>query len=690
MAQADTGTDSEPLVDQLRQFYTQFYRDEIGELAQAYPRDQRSLYIDWLDVYRFDIDLADDLRENPGQMLQYFEEALRLYELPIDIELGKANVRITNAPDTAEYAIGETRADHLSQLISVYGQAQKRTKVKPRVTEAALECQRCGTLTRIPQTDGDFQEPHECQGCERQGPFRLNRQQSAWVDYQALKIQEPPEQATSGDGYSTTVVLEGDIVNTVDPGDRVTVNGILEVDEDDTDETTFDTFLCGNSIEHEQTDFEEIDVSEYRDDIKAIANGEHGDPFDLLTDSFAPGILGHEEVKEALILQLFGGVKATNADGADERGDSHVLLLGDPGCGKSTLLEAVDSIAPRSTFTSGKGAKAAGMTAAAVRSEFGDSEWTLEAGALVLSHKGVACVDEIDKVEEDALSSLHGALEKQQVDIAKAGMKASMPAETALLAAGNPKYGRFNPYEPIADQIDLSPTLMSRFDLMFMVSDDVDPETDGDIAEHRVKTRQAAINKAHDTETFVDQELGQAVLDQDLVRAYIAYARQNYHPTARPEVVEKIQDWYCGMRADAADQESPVPVTVRKVEALIRLAEASARVRLSNTVTGEDIERAGKLVMKSMRDVGIDPETGEFDADIVETGMSKSQRDRVKDILAIISEIEESYPEGAPADVVMEEAIENGMDRSTVEHEIDQLKQKGEVYEPQADHYRTT
>jgi replicative DNA helicase Mcm len=369
----------------------------------------------------------------------------------------------------------------------------------------------------------------------------------------------------------------------------------------------------------------------------------------------------------------------------------HMLLLGDPGCGKSQLLKAASTIAPRSTYASGKGMSEAGMTAAAVRDDFGDTEWGLEAGALVLADKGVACVDEIDKADDDALSSLHTALEDQQVHINKAGINTSLPARTSLLAAGNPKYGRFDRFEPIAEQIDLDPPLLSRFDLMFMLKDQPDKEDDAELAEHIIETRATANAFTYsDGETDVDISSIKPTVPAEVLRAYIAYAKQNVHPCVRKGQKKRLVDWYVNLRQANGEEDGPVPVTARKVEALCRLAEASAKTRLSENITDEDMKRAGSLVMEAMKDVGTDPETGNFDVDVVEAGTSKSQRDRMKNLQQIIDDLADEWDSGAPVDVVIDKAMDLDMDRDKAEHEIQKLKDKGEVYEPKSGHLRTT
>jgi replicative DNA helicase Mcm len=295
---------------------------------------------------------------------------------------------------------------------------------------------------------------------------------------------------------------------------------------------------------------------------------------------------------------------------------------------------------------------------------------------------------------------MHEALEQQSISVSKAGINATLKSRCSLLGAANPKYGRFDQYEPIGEQIDLEPALISRFDLIFTVTDEPDEERDAELAEHILQTNYAGELNTHRAETsasnYTEEEVATVTdevaptIEPDLLRKYIAYAKRNCFPTMTEEAKAEIQQFYVDLRARGTGEDAPVPVTARKLEALVRLAEASARVRLSDTVDREDAERATDIVRSCLEDIGMDPETGEFDADVVETGTSKSQRDRIKGIKNLIAEIESEYDEGAPVDVVIERAEEEGMDASKAEHEIEKLKQKGEVYTPSTDHLRTT
>jgi replicative DNA helicase Mcm len=1170
MAQAG----NQELTDRFIQFYRNYYRDRIGTLAQNYPNEQRSLYVDYNDLYTFDPDLAEDYRSQPEQLQEYAEEALRLYDLPADVSLGQAHVRLHNVPEQLDIRDIRVHDNHVGTLVSVQGIVRKATDVRPKITDAAFECQRCGTMTYIPQSDGSFQEPHECQGCERQGPFRVNFDQSEFVDSQKLRVQESPEGLRGGETpQSIDVNIEDDVTGKVTAGDHVTVVGVLHIEQVENGgekSAVFDLYMDGVSVTVEDEEFEDMDITdEDKREIVELSNREN--IYEEMVASVAPAIYGYDEEKLAMILQLFSGVTKHLPDGSRIRGDLHMLMIGDPGTGKcvkgdtrvtladgseprirdlvesnlndpkpiddgvwdevdfgvpslqidgslgpqratkvwkreapetmhrirtstgrelevtpshplfvqsggqfspvvaddlregdfvatprslpvagddrlgvdyrrsksanavrldlpdewtpwlarlvgyivaegyveqrsdntgfvsvtnndreildgvaegfdrlglnyferdphegkdarelvcgsgefvsflanlepamtqpsaeqrvpeaimrstaetkaaflrayiegeahvsdsqreisvasmsrdlledvrslllalgvttqlhprrndsyrlriggeqfatyvdrvgfvterkrrtaaqydgvqsntnldvvpnigndlrrirdevgltqaecglprstyqhyeredrdpsreslgavvtafetaldddsaaiadggvesavaqdvsslrsladgpvgweriesietvepeydwvydleiegthnyvsngvvshnSQMISYIQNIAPRSVYTSGKGSSSAGLTAAAVRDDFGDGQqWSLEAGALVLADKGIAAVDELDKMRPEDRSAMHEALEQQKISVSKAGINATLKSRCSLLGAANPKYGRFDQYEPIGEQIDLEPALISRFDLIFTVTDQPDPEHDSRLAEHILKTNYAgelntqrtqlpASNFTAEEVDSVTEEVAPAI-EVDLLRKYIAYSKRNCYPTMTEEAKERIRDFYVDLRSKGLDEDAPVPVTARKLEAMVRLSEASARVRLSDTVEPEDAERATDITHSTLEAIGVDPETGDFDADVVETGTSKSQRDRIKGIKEIIQEVDAEYEEepGAPIDAIVEYADDAGIDEDSVNEELDNLRRKGDVYSPATDQYK--
>ncbi|MXR41740.1 AAA domain-containing protein [Halobaculum sp. WSA2] len=695
-------------VDAFLSFYRTYYADEVARLAQNYPKEQRSLYVEYDDLYTYDPDLAERYLNRPGEMQEVAEEALRTYDLPVDISLGQAHVRLRHLPRENTLDIRGIRVsdDHIGSMVAVMGIVRKATDVRPKIVEAAFECQRCGTMTYIPQNDSGFQEPHECQGCERQGPFRVNNNESKFIDSQQLRVQESPEGLRGGETpQSIDVNLEDDICGKVTPGDHVTVVGRLEMEQVTSGQektTVFDPYMEGVSVVIEDEEFEDMDITD-EDKQEILELSTHENIYDEMVASVAPSIYGYEQEKLSMILQLFSGVTKHLPDGSRIRGDLHMLLIGDPGTGKSQMLSYIRNIAPRSVYTSGKGSSSAGLTAAAVRDDFGDGQqWTLEAGALVLADKGIAAVDELDKMRPEDRSAMHEALEQQQISVSKAGINATLKSRCSLLGAANPKYGRFDQYEPIGEQIDLEPALISRFDLIFTVTDSPDPEHDAKLADHILTTNYAGELNTQRTEmatsNFTQEQVDEVteevapVIDAELLRKYIAYAKRNCYPTMTDEARAAIREFYVDLRAKGADEDAPVPVTARKLEALVRLSEASARVRLSDTVEEEDATRIIEIVRSCLQDIGVDPETGQFDADVVETGTSKSQRDRIKSVKELIETIAQEYDDepGAPVDTILERAEEAGMDADKAEKQIEKFRTKGEIYEPKPGYVRTT
>jgi replicative DNA helicase Mcm len=689
---------SADFLEMCEEFLDRYYRDEIGQLAQRYPGEQRSLVVDWSDILRYNTDMADDYVEQPEVVREYLSEALRLYDLPVDVGFEQAHVRVRGLNDERNYDVGGYLPHHIGEAITVRGQVSQVSASKPELVTGNFECMNCGCITEVPQADGsdELQEPNQCAGCERKGPFRLNISDSTLHDSQVIRIQQPPEMSRDA-GSHLDIKLKDDLASAdIYGGERIASTGVLSIDARDLEKSTFDYYLAGDNIDIEDGSYEDIDPDEYRDEIDAIKESDN--PLQRLADNFAPHLSRDDKLEQiivALILQMVGTARKDPDGGPTKRGDSHLLLLGDPGTSKSELLEEVELLSPRAKLKSGEGITKSGVTAAATKDDFGPTQWSVKAGLMVLASGGIACLDEMDKADDSALESMHQALENQRVTVSKAGIDAEMPSQTALLAAGNPKHGRFDQYEPVPDQIDLSAPLMSRFDLMFMVHDRVDAERDAEIADKIIESWSEAGLMEH-TDADVDASASRDICDDperavDAFRAYIAEAKQKVNPVIRDDAVkERLKEEYLDIRLKGADEDSPVPVTARKLEAFLRLAESSARARFADEVEIEDVELASRLVLASLQDVGVDPESGEFDADMVETGASKAQRDRMKGLHRIIDELAAEHEAGAPLQEIVKRATEEGIGAEKTESELEKLRTKGEIYEPTADHYRTS
>jgi replicative DNA helicase Mcm len=356
-------------------------------------------------------------------------------------------------------------------------------------------------------------------------------------------------------------------------------------------------------------------------------------------------------------------------------------------------------ISPRGVFASGKSASSSGLTAAAVKDDLGDGRWTLEAGALVMADMGLAAVDEMDKMSREDKSALHEAMEQQTISVAKAGILATLKSRCALLGAANPKYGRFDKYEGLAEQINMPPALISRFDLLFILLDVPDRTKDSNIANHILKSQYAGelleqrnrlpsstVTK-EDIESHIEVIL--PTIENDLMRKYVAYARRKVFPIMEDDAREHLINFYLDLRKQGEGKDSPVPVTARQLEALVRIAEASARIRLSNVVTMDDAKRTTRITMACMRQVGVDPDTGAFDVDVIASGTSKSQRDKIHLIKDIITRVSERHAGSkAPLEEVYAEAESEDIDRERAEELVTKMKRQGDLLAPDNKHIK--
>jgi replicative DNA helicase Mcm len=985
------------------------YRKTIG---QSIREDKRVIQVDFNDLSSFSHNLAEEMLNSPEEIIQILETALD------DLGLIKgARVRFLNIPETQHSKIGHIRAKHLNKMLSIEGIVRQASDVRPQVVNAKFECPSCGTIISVLQIEKKFREPSRC-SCGRKGQFTLKTKEM--VDAQRLIIEESPESLSGGEQpRRMSVFLQEDLVEPkmeekTTPGSRVRVIGVLkEIPvplQTGSISTRFDLAIESNNIIPMEENYEEVKITEEDErQIQELA----ADPkiFDKLAGSIAPSIWGYEEIKKALVLQMFGGVRKIGTDRSIKRGDIHILLMGDPGVAKSVTLKFISDMAPKGRYIVGKAASGAGITATVVKDEFLKG-WALEAGAMVLANKGVVCIDEIEKMDPNDRSAMHEALEQQTVTISKANVQAcysedtqvlteegwkeykkvgnlkiaqydtkeknikfldhnglfvydynkemfhfkdkrndilvtpnhkmlfkeprqksfqeltaeqinykrieflnsaefdnkeqsffilpaikhkqnrthekythqhkdkkipldlwlefigyyvseggketlptisitqkagknaekiesclrklskivgftltkipykqyfkfkitntqlssylinncgqkvenkkiplkltelskrqlkilfealmlgdgskdgknfgstskiladqiqiigmligksasqhisykektrvnrmnfyrvvfsnqttpqikkssikkinykgkvwcfstktgffvtrrngkiaiqgnTLQAQTSVLAAGNPKLGRFEPFQTIAQQIDLPPSLINRFDVIFVLRDLPDKYKDDAIASHVL--------------TAYQKKGGNIAIERDLFRKYVAHAKQKVHPILTDEAVKEIREFYVKMRnaptsGDTMGNKS-IPISARQLEALVRLSEAHAKMRLSKRVSKDDAKIAIEIIKYYMMQVGYDPETKSFDIDRIASGVSSSQRSKVILLRETIAKLEERLGKFIPNEE-LEKELEGKMTKDEIDDATQKLIASGDIFIP--------
>ena len=645
------------------EFFTTKYKDKVYDVLEKFP-DEKSLIIEYPEWEMFDPDQADLLLDKPEEVINAAKTALK----NIDPLMKGADINIRFAHVTNIIPLKVLLSKYIGSFVSADGIIRKTDEIRPRIETGVFECRGCMRLHEVEQTnDRHVMEPSLCSDCGGRS-FRLLEGESKYIDTQTARMQEPLENLSGGtEPKQMLMVLEDDLVDKLNPGDKVRITGTLKTFREERS-GKFKNYIYVNYIEPLEQEFEELSLSE-EDEKEILELSKDPDIYNKIIKSTAPSIKGYREVKEAIALQLFGGSAKILEDETRLRGDIHILIVGDPGIGKSQILKYVSKLAPRSIYTSGKGTTGAGLTAAAVRDELGG--WSLEAGALVLGDQGNVCVDELDKMRAEDRSALHEALEQQTVSIAKAGIMATLNSRCSVLAAANPKFGRFDRYKTVADQIDLPSPILSRFDLMFIIEDKPNVENDRELAKHIL-----TIHK----ENNVNYEI-----EPELLRKYIAYARKNANPKLTDEANEVLEEFYVSMRSGAVEEEAPVPITARQLEAIIRLAEASAKIRLKEYVEPEDAEKAIKLQQACLKEVGYDPETGKIDIDKVEGRTPKSDRDKLQVVIEVITELQSEFEGNAPINILKQRMLEDyDVGEEKLNQMIKNLKSRGVIFEPNA------
>lgn len=609
-----TAAVSEEIKRRFKRFLTQFSPTAASETSSTQSRyaakvrqmcaaNSESLDVSYLhlssDVPILAIWVADAPRETLSLLDEAAMEVVRImFPDYHKIQTG-IHVRITELP--IQDSIRELRQVHMDCLVKVSGVVTRRSSVHPQLKVCKYNCGNCGYIVGPFSISG--LEPKMagtlCPSCQSKGPYTLNHEQTVYCNYQKVTLQESPGSVPPGRlPRHKEVVMTADLIDMVRPGEEIEVTGVYNTNFDaslnrKSGFPVFATLIEANHVQKKEDADRRALTEEDQRDILNLAK--RPDIRKLIIGSIAPSIYGHEDIKTAIALSMFGGNPKDVNNKHRIRGDINVLLLGDPGTAKSQFLKYVEKTSPRAVYTTGQGASAVGLTAS-VHKDPVTREWTLEGGALVLADKGVCLIDEFDKMNDGDRTSIHEAMEQQSISIAKAGITASLQARCAVIAAANPKTGRYDGSVSFADNVDLTEPILSRFDCICVVRDKVDVIEDERLAEFVVDSHMRSHPHAEPKEAPKAQK--DDIMDQALLRKYIMFARQNTKPTLAGIDQGKIISFYTELRKESAS--GGVSVAVRHIESIIRMSEASARMHLRDQVKDEDVNLAIEVLLRSV------------------------------------------------------------------------------------------
>ncbi|KAG7098680.1 MCM DNA helicase complex subunit [Marasmius oreades] len=551
--------------------------------------------------------LAYFLTNAPSAMLEIFDEVALdsiLYYYPAYERIhSEVHVRICDVP--LSLSLRELRRAHLNNLVRVTGVVTRRSGVFPQLKYVKFDCKKCGAVLGPFYQDATKEvRVSYCSNCESKGPFAINTEQTVYRNYQKMTLQESPGSVPAGRlPRHREVIMLWDLIDSAKPGEEVEITGIYRNNFDAALNSkngfpVFSTVIEANHVNKKEDLFAAFRLTE-EDEKEMRALGRDDRIRKRIFKSIAPSIYGHEDIKTAIALSLFGGVSKDINHKHRIRGDINVLLLGDPGTAKSQFLKYVEKTAHRSVFATGQGASAVGLTAS-VRKDPITREWTLEGGALVLADKGTCLIDEFDKMNDADRTSIHEAMEQQSISISKAGIVTTLQARCAIIAAANPIRGKYNPTIPFQQNVELTEPILSRFDVLCVVKDTVDPVMDELLARFVVGShlRSHPDFQKETEEMNVGTSLDADIIPQDVLRKYIMYAREKVKPKLYEVDQDKLSRLFADLRRESMATGS-YPITVRHLESMIRMAEASAKMCLREYVRSDDIDLAIEVAVGS-------------------------------------------------------------------------------------------
>ncbi|CAM9169258.1 unnamed protein product [Phaeothamnion confervicola] len=698
---------------------THVYREQ---LLQRHRKRQPWLEVNLADVKRYsedNNDLYELLRDRPVETLPLFEQGVRDALLDLvnardrmqqdaagpgaqDQDDMLPNLQVVLHSDEHPTSIRALTASHVNKLLKVPGIVISASRIRAKACFVRIQCKKCRAAKTV-ACAGAFGGAALPMNCDRNGvpaqegeaadcgpdPFVIVPDECVYVDQQTLKLQartllaEAPEVVPTGEMPRNILIsVDRTLVDKVSPGTRVEVVGISSLFQS---ESTKKQVGAGSAIRTPYLKAVGIEVTSEgagrasasftpAEEEQFLAMARQQNIYEAMAESIAPSISGDytRDIKKALACQLFGGSRKALPDGTRLRGDINILLLGDPSTAKSQFLKFIEKVAPVGVYTSGKGSSAAGLTASVIKDKHG--EYYLEGGAMVLADGGVVCIDEFDKMRETDRVAIHEAMEQQTISVAKAGITTILNSRTSVLAAANPIFGRYDDTRSAADNIDLMTTILSRFDLIFIVRDIRDEERDRSIARH--------VMSVHVNASGLDGGASEGEIDLATMKKFVSYCRLKCAPRLSDDAAQLLSSQYVtireGMRHQAmegGEEAMAVPITVRQLEALVRISESLAKMRLSPEVTVQDVAEAFRLFQQSTMEAA---KTGVGGGDIASLGPGAQQEvlraeDFLKRHIAVRSTVN--------ARKLCELAVAQGHADPSVRRAIAVMVMRGEVQE---------